>query len=551
MKKGLKILFALVFLFFLVGCAYASDENSTEIIEFQDEELTDNDINNFNCNESSLQSENEDKLSLSSNQENTIETSNDESNIIKKDLKIKTDTNFVKKGNNYYICLIDENGKAIANKDLTITFNGNTIEKTTASSGKVSVKVDLSSSYTMMNISFAGDDEYNPFSQVIKVYIEKYIKISIGNTKLLTNGYLRIYLSGPEKSIAYKTIKIKIGNKVFTKKTTAEGFVVLKPEMSKGTYDVTVIYGNYNITKKIPCIKGNVINPLKKSVPTVNGVPDIDMMPANYVMADNDAKYTLKKSQYRQVLKRDSYSLYLYGKLTKYTFFKSKASPKIYHIIKREKWNVLERTLNKKLVKKNKYKYWPKTITASLNGKSYTYSEVRDVQNTEYTCGPTSASVCSQALRNYYSEKFFQKKAHVTSGVNIPDLKKILNKYHFKADYFYTDSFNSALKKLKKGGAALIAFLPNHYVSIIDISNNGKKILVSNSYGKYNVGGDSKVPTDWVSVKYFKSKFAGVGLVVKLKYKLSKNKKAEMKNFYKSMGPKWPRQNVYERIINT
>ncbi len=235
--------------------------------------------------------------------------------------------------------------------------------------------------------------------------------------------------------------------------------------MSKGTYDVTVIYGNYNITKKIPCIKGNVINPLKKSVPTVNGVPDIDMMPANYVMADNDAKYTLKKSQYHQVLKRDSYSLYLYGKLTKYTFFKSKASPKIYHVIKREKWNVLEKTLNKKLVKKNKYKYWPKTITASLNGKSYTYSEVRDVQNTEYTCGPTSASVCSQALRNYYSEKFFQKKAHVTNGVNIPDLKKVLNKYHFKADYFYTDSFNSALKKLKKGGAALIAFFPNHYVN--------------------------------------------------------------------------------------
>ena len=74
-------------------------------------------------------------------------------------------------------------------------------------------------------------------------------------------------------------------------------------------------------------------------------------------MADNDAKYTLKKSQYRQVLKRDSYSLYLYGKLTKYTFFKTKESPKTYHVIKREKWNVIERTLNIKLVKKNKYNY--------------------------------------------------------------------------------------------------------------------------------------------------------------------------------------------------
>ena len=39
MKKGLKILFCFVLLSFLVGCAYASDENSTEIIEVQDEEL--------------------------------------------------------------------------------------------------------------------------------------------------------------------------------------------------------------------------------------------------------------------------------------------------------------------------------------------------------------------------------------------------------------------------------------------------------------------------------------------------------------------------------
>ncbi len=547
MKKGLKIFFALFLLSFLVGCAYAGDENSTEIIEVQDKEL----IESTNTTESVLNSEKDDKLSLSSDQENIIEKSNNKSDITKKNLKIKTDSNFVKKGNNYYICLVDENGKAIANKDLTITFNGNKIEKTTASSGKVAVKVSLSSSYTMMNISFSGDDEYKPFSKVIKVYIEKSIKISIGNKKLLTNGYLRIYLSGPEKSIAYKTIKIKIGNKVFTRKTTKEGFVVVKPKMGKGKYTVTVTYGNYNLKKRISCIAGSPINPLRKSVPTVNGAPDIDRLHACFIMADNDAKYTLKKSQYRQVLKRDSYSLYLYGKLTKYTFFKTKESPKIYHVIKREKWNVIERTLNIKLVKKNKYNYWPSTITASLKGKSYTYSEVRDVQNTEYTCGPTSASVCSQALRNYYSEKFFQIKAHVTDGVNIPVLKSVLNRYNFRADYYYTDSFNSALNQLKNGGAALIAFLPNHYVSVIDISNNGEKILVSNSYGEYNVGGNSKVPTNWVSVKYFKSKFAGVGLVVKLKYKLSKNKKAEMKNFYKSMGPKWPRQNVFERIINT
>ena len=126
-------------------------------------------------------------------------------------------------------------------------------------------------------------------------------------------------------------------------------------------------------------------------------------------MGDNDAKYTLKKSQYMKVIKRDSYCLFLYGKLSKYTFFKTKESPKVYHILKHEKWNVIERAINTKLVKMNKYKNnWPKSITVKLKGKSYTYSEVRDIQNTEYTCGPTSASVCSQVLKKFNSDKYFQ-----------------------------------------------------------------------------------------------------------------------------------------------
>ena len=236
--------------------------------------------------------------------------------------------------------------------------------------------------------------------------------------------------------------------------------------------------------------------------------------------------------------------------MSKYTIFKTKDCPNVNHILKREKWNVIERALNTKLVKSNKYNYWPSSITVSIKGKAYTYSEVRDIQNTGYTCGPTSASVCGQALRNYHSEKFFQTKAHVTSGVNIPVLKSVLDGNGFKTSYFYTSSIDSAVKQLAKGGVALIAYLPNHYVAIIDVSPDGKKILVSNSYGKYDVGGNSKVPTDWVSLKYFKSKFAGIGLVVKLKYKISDSRKTQLNNIYYSMGSNWIRQNVNERIPN-
>ena len=269
-------------------------------------------------------------------------------------------------------------------------------------------------------------------------------------------------------------------------------------------------------------------------------------MPSTYVMADNNAKYTLLKSQYQETIKRDSYCLYLYGKMSKYVVFKSKDAPNTKHIIKREKWNVIERSLNTKLVKKNQYEYWPDSITVSLKGKSYTYSEVRDTQNTGYTCGPTSASVCSQALRKYSSEKFFQIESNCVGGVNIPELKSAIDRNGFRSSYYY--SLSNGLKELKKGGVALIAFLPNHYVSIIDISPDGNKILVSNSYGAYDVGGDSRIPTDWVSVSKFNAKFQGVGLIVKLNYKLSNSKKTDLNHFYSSMGANWIRQNVNERI---
>lgn len=540
-KKTKFMLIFIILLFLVIGVVSANEGNSTDIMQ----ETNENEISiddSLENNEYILKENVEADIiasdeNISSSEINTYDSS-------KANLTLTTTTNFAKSGATYKIALTDLKGKVIPNKMLKIAYNGKTLEKTTNTNGEVAIKVGSSTS--TMDVTFKGDSQYNGFLKSIKVYVENSITVTIGNAKLLSNGFLRIYLKGPAAAIAGKTVKIQVGNKVFTKKTTDEGFAVIKPQVSKGTYTVTLTYGNYTVCKKIKCIAGDVVNPFKKAIAMVNGVPDIDRMPANYVMGDDDAKYTVLKDQYKEVLKRDSYCLFLYGKLSKYTFFKTKSSPKIYHILKREKWNVIERTLNIKLVKKNKYSYWPSYVTASLKGKSYTYPVVRDVQNTEYTCGPTSASLCSQALKNYYSEKYFQKKAHVTSGVNLNVLKRAVDNSNFKSSYFY--SMKTAVKQLAKGGCAVIAYLPNHYVSVIDVSKDGKKILVSNSYGKYDVGGDSKIPTGWVSLTKFNKKFRGVGLIVKPNYKISKTLKTKMNCFYKSMGIKYALKNTNERI---
>ncbi|MDO5815357.1 MAG: cysteine peptidase family C39 domain-containing protein [Methanobrevibacter sp.] len=459
--------------------------------------------------------------------------------------KITESANFVVKGNRLYFYLVDSNGNPVSGKKVTIKYNGKTYTKKTNSKGRISIKLK---SKATIKVKYKGDSQYGASSKKIKIHVTKSRSIKIGNSKLLTKGYLRVYIKINGKAVS-KKVTLIIGGKKITKKANSEGIVVFKPEVKANHYTVKAKVGKYYSAKNIKCYEGNVKDPLNESIPYKNGAPDIDVMPANYVMGDDNAKYTLKKSQYREVLKRDSYCLFLNSKLTKYTFFKTKSHPNLNHIIKREKWNVIERAINTKLVKKNKHGYWPGKITVSLKGKSYKYPYVRDVQGSGYTCGPTSCSMCSQVLKNYVCEKYIAKLAKTNrQGTKCSNMIKAMKKNNMVATYFYKASFNKALNELKNGGAALVFHAKNHYVSILDISSNGKKVLVSNSYGSYD-----NIPTKWVKVSYLKKKFSHweESLIIKLNYKLSDPTITSINNYFNSMGKNWVAQNTHHSIGKT
>ena len=459
--------------------------------------------------------------------------------------KITESANFVVKGNRLYFYLVDSNGNPVSGKKVTVKYNGKTYTKKTNSKGRISIRLK---SKATIKVKYKGDSQYGASSKKIKIHVTKSRSIKIGNSKLLTNGYLRVYIKINGKAVS-KKVTLIIGGKKITKKANSEGIVVFKPEVKASHYTVKAKVGKYYSAKNIKCYDGNVKDPLNESIPYKNGAPDIDVMPANYVMGDDNAKYTLKKSQYREVLKRDSYCLFLNSKLTKYTFFKTKSHPNLNHIIKREKWNVIERAINTKLVKKNKHGYWPGKITVSLKGKSYKYPYVRDVQGSGYTCGPTSCSMCSQVLKNYVCEKYIAKLAKTNrQGTKCSDMIKAMKKNNMVATYFYKASFNKALNELKNGGAALVFHAKNHYVSILDISSNGKKVLVSNSYGSYD-----NIPTKWVKVSYLKKKFSHweESLIIKLNYKLSDPTITSINNYFNSMGKNWVAQNTHHSIGRT
>lgn len=464
--------------------------------------------------------------------------------------KITESGNFVEKNNFLYFRLADSTGNAISGKKVTIKFKGKKYTRKTNSKGQVSIKIKSPKYKNYIKVYFTGDKRFVASSKKLTFYVVKeQLSIYIGNSKFLTKGFIRVYLKHYDNPWSKKTVKITIGAKKLKLKTNSEGIIVVKPNLKPGSYNVKVKCSKYYSIKNLRCYNGNVKDPLKESIPLKNGKPDVDLMPKNYVWGDGNAVYTLKKSQYSEVLKRDSYCLFLKNKLTKYTFFKTKSQPKLNHVIKREKWNVIEREINARLVEENNRNYWPAKVTVSLKGHSYKYPLVRDAQDNGHTCGPTSCSMCSQVLKNYVCEEYFAKLAKTDAyGTSCDNMIVALKKNSFDAKYYYKSTFKKALKEVNKGGAALIFHAYNHYVSILDISKNGKKVLVSNSYGTYD-----DIPTGWVKVSYMKTKFSNIdeSLIVKLNYKLSDSKKSQINNYYSSMGKNWVAKDTHQSIGGT
>ena len=385
MKFGLKILWVLVILILSIGIVSASDDNSTtESLSLTDESPVLADVSNndsaletpkFSLNSSSSYSGGSINIYLKDANNTPLTNQNLTAKINKNtyefitnskgkatlkldfkpgnyllDLTFKGNENFtginktfnikilkfnsditavnttVLTGKYFYVYLKGENGGPLANEAVSITVNGKTYNVNTNDQGKAGLKIKLAAGKYSIKVSFKGNDYYNSISKTWNLIVPATTSLTIGNTRLLSNGYLRIYLrSDTPSAVSNKNVKITVGKKTFTKKTNSEGIIVCKPKVGSGSFNVTAKFDGDSRSlgcyaeKSVKGIKGDVKNPLKSKIPLNNGVPDVDLMPSYYVMADGDMTYSVTKAEYRDVLKRDSYCLFLNNKLAKYT----------------------------------------------------------------------------------------------------------------------------------------------------------------------------------------------------------------------------------------
>lgn len=162
----------------------------------------------------------------------------------------------------FIITLKDYNGKALANKKVTVTVGSISKTLTTNSNGQVSLNVAslVPNTYTA-TVKFAGDSSYNASSIGPKVVVKK------ANVKLAAKAKtfkakaktkkLTVTLKN-NKGKVMKNIKLtlKVGKKIYTSKTNKKGVATFKLKLSKkAKYTGTVKFaGNkyfYALSKKV------------------------------------------------------------------------------------------------------------------------------------------------------------------------------------------------------------------------------------------------------------------------------------------------------------
>jgi hypothetical protein len=146
----------------------------------------------------------------------------------------------------------------LAKKNVQYIMNGKTFYRTTKQKGETNLKIKLKTTRYNIIIKFTGDNYYKASSKNFKFYALNKDSFSIGNDKLITNGYLRVYLKDlPASLCSDQELQINVGDKEFNIKTDAEGIVVLKPEAKRGNHLVAAKFGTYTISKNIHCYNGD------------------------------------------------------------------------------------------------------------------------------------------------------------------------------------------------------------------------------------------------------------------------------------------------------
>lgn len=418
-----------------------------------------------------------------------------------------------------------------------------------------------------VSMRYGGDKTHNGSASSISIYnFDSNAKIF--NEQLLQTITSIKYTDGSieteEKGSVGNAAHIK---RVITTETYENG--VLKNTTTK-TIDVSSILeeaenNNTDISEIINTGSLTGTNsPFETKIPVnADGTPNISIMSNNgkqFVNVQTNRSYTLSEEQYRTVMRRDSKTLQLNGyKPSRYTCFESKDTD-TYNVCKRETWNMLEESIHYYLVENNSRSF-PAEVTFDFSNRqtrigSHTVSWkgsgyecllhfVADAQDWQYTCGPTSASVCTQVLHNYYSEKQLKNEGNIISPSGPEKIKTAVDKHEFSSQIITTNK-TVALEELAAGRPTIWHF-SGHYICLACMNPTNGAVLVCNSASSSTYTQQGSSSTAWHVQSAIKGAY-GKTLKISLNWSMSLAEETSIRNFLDSMGGSWTRPDTWETV---
>ncbi|WP_296800954.1 Ig-like domain repeat protein [uncultured Methanobrevibacter sp.] len=154
----------------------------------------------------------------------------------------------VKSGYNFKLTLVDMKGNGLANKKVSITFNGKTKTYTTNSAGVISYKLSATKTGSYkLTMKFAGDNNYAKSSATSTIKLTKEAsKLTAAKktfkAKTKTKKYTVTLKDSKKKAIKKVKVTLKVKGKTYKATTNAKGKATFKiTKLTKaGSYKATV-----------------------------------------------------------------------------------------------------------------------------------------------------------------------------------------------------------------------------------------------------------------------------------------------------------------------
>ena len=158
--------------------------------------------------------------------------------------------------------LVDGNGKAIANSQVSLKFNGKTYKAKTDKNGYYKVTTRATTiDKNNLTVTYAGNKYYNKVTAKTTFTVAKQDLVITFNTVKYSNGKVTIsgtFTDRNRHALMNSLARITLNGKQGTAKTDKTGTVTYTTKASKGTYKVTLAYpGNarYNAYSKTSTVK--------------------------------------------------------------------------------------------------------------------------------------------------------------------------------------------------------------------------------------------------------------------------------------------------------